>query len=84
MCMRRLKFVEIVFKAAMPRLHKLIRAHYDRYCPPLAAVCRRHMFLASITRVLLIPVELLAEALRYLLRINPSKIAAIYSLTKSE
>ena len=78
-CMRRLKFLEIVFKTAAPAWHQTIRRGYDRWCPPLAARCQRSVLLASVTRIILVPLELLAEVLRLGLRIAREQVDTIYA-----
>ena len=77
-CMRRLKFVELAFKAGAPSSHARVRRSYDRWCPPLAARCRRNITLASLTRIGLLPVELLAELLRVSLCIKREQIDRLY------
>lgn len=77
-CMRRLKFLEIVMRATAPTLHQMIRCEYDRWCPPLAAVCQHNVILASLTRLGLVPLELLAELLRVGLRIGRKQVDRIY------
>ncbi len=80
--MRRLKFVELVFKATAPGLHRSIRRHYDRFGPPLARLCRRNYLLATVTCVCLKPIELVAEGLRLVLQIRSYQLQAIYGSIK--
>ncbi len=80
-CMQRLKFIELAFRAALPGVHHLVRRQYDLWCPPLAERCRRHVWLATLTCIGLWPVEFVAEALRFLLRIDAKLIHNIYRPT---
>ncbi len=77
-CMRRLKFLELVFKVSMPRTHRLCRQTYDATCPPLARVCQSNIYIATATCLLLKPLELLAELLRLTLRIERLQVRSIY------
>jgi hypothetical protein len=74
MQMRRLKFLEFAMAAALPRVHRFVRAWYDRLGPPLAATCRQNVWFADTTYVLLKPLEGLAEVLRILIGISRSRI----------
>lgn len=81
-CMRRLKFLEIVFKLTLPNVHQACRSWYDAYCPPLARHCQSRWALASATCICLLPLELLAECFRVGLRLDRKQIQAIYGDSK--
>lgn len=78
MQMRRLKFMEMALIVACPRLHLLIRRGYDRIGPPLAQLCRRNVWFADATYVILKPLEYLAECIRVAACISGSRVRALY------
>ena len=78
MGMRRLKFLEIVLKAIMPKVHYRVRRSYDAWCPPLARYCQSNLCFATLTYLLLLPLEMWAEVLRICLSIHRGQVQAIY------
>ncbi len=75
---RRLKFLEIVLKAALPGIHFRLRRVYDRVGPALARQCRRSIWFADATYLMLKPIEWLSEMIRIILRIRRSSIQCLY------
>ena len=78
--MARCKMLELVLVAVCPRLHRIVRASYNKVGPPAAAVCRSNIWLADLAYLLLKPVELLAIAAQMLLRITNSQVLGLYEI----
>ncbi len=76
--MRRLKLLELAGATAFPRLHRIIRCGYDVLGPTLARGCRRCVWFADATYVLLKPLEWQSELLRRGLGIAPDAVDEIY------
>ena len=76
--MRRLKFLELVFKAALPRCHQFVRMEYDRLGPLLARACGRNVWIADMTYVWLKPLELVSELVRWTTGVRVSDVDRIY------
>jgi hypothetical protein len=76
--MQRLKFLEFVLMATAPKLHKSIRKAYNLHGPSLAMICSRSKLAASLTFVLLKPIEWSAALVGIVTRIPSEKIRSIY------
>lgn len=82
--MRRLKFLEIALQAMAPPLHQRLRSLYDRIGPPLARQCKRSIWLADLSYIMLKPAEWLALGLRAALNIDAGFIRRIYHDTRDD
>ncbi len=78
-CVRRLKFLELFLLSVAPQIHRSVRTRYDKYCPPLARCCSKYQLLATLTCLMLKPIELIAEVVRFSVRIPWSKVEQLYS-----
>lgn len=76
---KRLKFLEIALKTSLPGLHAPARRLYDRYGPPLAVQCRRSVWFADLTFLLLKPIEYASELLRVAMWIPRRSVQQIYA-----
>ncbi len=76
--MRRLKFLELALKCGCPVVHRIFRRVYDFVGPPLARLFRIHPSLADAAYLLLMPIEFVAEFLRFSLRLPSIKIGSLY------
>jgi hypothetical protein len=76
---KRLKFLEISFRCAAPRIHAYMRRIYDRIGPRLAAICGKSAWFADVTYLALLPLEGAAQLVRHFTAIESSSIDGIYS-----
>jgi hypothetical protein len=80
--MRRLKFLELTLQATSPMMHRLLRQIYNRIGPPLARQCRRSIWLADLSYLLLKPSEWIAMVLQVIAGVDEHRVAGIYGRSR--
>lgn len=76
--LRRLKFLEIALMMASPRLHCRLRTMYDVVGPWLAKHCHGNRWLADAAFLTLIPLEIIAVAVRWVGGFRHDQISKLY------
>ncbi|TWU48615.1 hypothetical protein Poly51_45160 [Rubripirellula tenax] len=76
--MQQLKFLEFAMEAGFPRFHRLVRRIYDRFGPPIAQRCKRHIWLADASFVVFWPLQCISRAVAFLTRVPQSRIKRLY------
>ncbi|MEZ6134473.1 MAG: DUF6688 family protein [Pirellulaceae bacterium] len=76
--MQRLKFLELALNAGFPISHAALRAYYDRHGPRFGNYCRRSVWLADLSYLILKPIEWIAIVVRLIAKIDVKRVQAIY------
>ncbi len=76
---KRLKFLEIGLHCAAPKFHAALRRIYDRHGPPLARFCQKSRWFADVTYLVLLPLEVVAAMLHYVIQAPIARIQEMYT-----